>query len=146
TVALESYIYRDDEVGHRFADALADAVARGATVRLLLDWIGARGTSRSLFHKLRRAGIEVAIFNPPGFRRWLGLVPRDHRKLLVVDDAVGVTGGLGVGREWTTGILKEHSSRWRDTAVLIDGPAALDMIAAFVHMWRRSRGPTRRGQ
>jgi cardiolipin synthase len=145
TVALESYIYRDDEVGHRFADALADAVARGAAVRLLLDWIGARGTSRNLFHKLRRAGIEVAIFNPPGLRRWLGLVPRDHRKLLVVDGRVGITGGVGVGREWTTGILKVHRSRWRDTAVQIEGPAARDMQGAFDHMWQRTKGHERRG-
>src|SRR5689334_24873488 len=47
SVALESYIFRSDEVGRRFADALHAAVRRGVTVRLLLDWIGVRGTSRS---------------------------------------------------------------------------------------------------
>src|SRR5437764_9421469 len=41
SVALESYIFRSDEVGHRFGDALARAVERGVTVRLLLDWVGA---------------------------------------------------------------------------------------------------------
>src|SRR4029077_671210 len=90
-------------------------------------------------------GVDVVIFNPPGFRRWFGLVPRDHRKLLVVDDAIGITGGLGVGREWTTGVLKEQRSRWRDTAVRIEGPAARDMMAAFEHMWRRTHGAERRG-
>ena len=94
---------------------------------------------------LRKAGVDVAIFNPPGFRAWLGLVPRDHRKLLVVDSKLGITGGVGVGREWTTGVLKTHRARWRDTAVSIEGPAARDMEQAFNHMWQRATGTERRG-
>ncbi len=145
SVALESYIFRSDDVGSRMAEGLVGAAGRGVNVRLLLDWIGIRGTSRSLLKRLRRGGVDVAVFNPVGFHRWLGLVPRDHRKLLVVDGTVGVTGGVGVGREWTTGVLKQHRSRWRDTAVKIQGPAARDMVQAFDHMWRRTNGHERRG-
>jgi len=145
TVALECYIIRSDEVGERMAEALLRASARGLSVRVLTDWIGIRGTSRQLFKRLRTGGVEVAIFNPPGFRRWLGLVPRDHRKLLVVDGQVGITGGFGIGREWTTGVQKVHRSRWRDTAVRIEGAAATDMVQAFDHMWRRTKGHERRG-
>jgi cardiolipin synthase len=145
SVALESYIFRSDDVGDRFAEALVAAVARGVNVRLLLDWIGARGTSRKFIRHIRASGIEVSVFNPPGFRVWMGLVPRDHRKLLVVDDSMGITGGVGVGREWMTGVLRLHRSRWRDTAVKICGPAASDMVQAFDHMWRRATGDERRG-
>ena len=144
-VSLESYIFRSDEVGQRFSEALIRAAQRGVSVRLLRDWIGGRGTSRKFLKEIHRAGVEIALFNPLGFRPWLGVVPRDHRKLLVVDGAVGITGGVGVGREWTTGILKKHRSRWRDTAVMIDGPAAQDMKNAFDHMWRRTEGHERRG-
>lgn len=145
SVALESYIFRSDDVGQQVSDALLRAAARGVNVRLLLDWIGARGTSRKFLKQIQRGGVEIAVFNPPGFHRWLGLVPRDHRKLLVVDSTMGITGGVGVGREWTTGIQKLHRSRWRDTSVRIDGPAARDMIQAFDHMWRRTEGHERRG-
>src|ERR1051325_8759193 len=145
SIAFECYIFRSDEVGVRFGEALMRAASRNVNVRLLLDWIGIRGTSRKWIKQLRRGGVEVAIFNPPGLRRWLGLVPRDHRKLLVVDAGVGITGGVGVGHEWTTGMLKEHRQRWRDTAVMIDGPAASDMITAFDRMWRRATGQERRG-
>jgi cardiolipin synthase len=145
TVELESYIFRSDEVGQSMGEALGRAVKRGVKVRLLLDWIGGRGTKGAFISQLRRDGVEVAVFNPPGFRAWFGLVPRDHRKLLVVDGAIGITGGLGVGREWTTGVQKVHRSRWRDTAVKIDGPAARDMVHAFDHMWRRTQGHERRG-
>jgi len=145
SVVLESYIFRSDDVGRRFGDALLAAVSRGVSVRLLLDWIGVRGTSRRFLRALRRGGIEIGMFNPPGFRAWMGIVPRDHRKLLVVDETMGITGGVGVGREWTTGILRLQRSRWRDTAVLIEGPAARDMIQAFETMWHRVRGMERRG-
>ncbi|HWH49923.1 MAG TPA: phospholipase D-like domain-containing protein, partial [Gemmatimonadaceae bacterium] len=106
---------------------------------------GIRGTSRKFIRSLQHAGIKVSVFNPLGLRRWLGVFPRDHRKLLVVDGTVGVTGGVGVGREWTTGVLKRHRSRWRDTAVKIEGPAARDMAQAFDHMWRRMHDKERRG-
>lgn len=145
TVELESYIFRSDEVGHRFAEALTQAVARGVAVRLLLDWIGGRGTSRHFINDLRENGVKVGVFNPPGLRAWMGLVPRDHRKLLVADGTVGITGGVGVGREWTTGVQKEQRSRWRDTAVKIEGMAARDMVQAFDNMWRRAVGNERRG-
>src|SRR3954466_6293014 len=90
SVALESYIFRSDEVGQRFGDGLLSAVRRGVSVRLLLDWIGIRGTSRGFIRSLRKGGVQVGTYNPIGFRRWLGLVPRDHRKLLIVDESVGI--------------------------------------------------------
>ncbi len=145
-VSLESYIFRSDAVGRRFAEALAAAATRGVQVRLLLDWVGIRGTSRSFLARLRKSGVSMAMFNPPGLtRRWFGIVPRDHRKLLVVDDSIGITGGVGIGREWSEGVEKAHRSRWRDTSVEIHGPAARDMAGAFENMWRRATGKERRG-
>ena len=138
TVVLESYILRSDETGQRFAAALADAVARGVAVRLLTDWIGMRGIRSGFVGALRRAGIDVRVFNSPGFRAWLGLVPRDHRKLLVVDARVGITGGVGIGDEWM-GKTSRHRGHWRDTAVRIEGPAARDMQTAFDTMWERAK-------
>src|SRR5690606_7129790 len=114
-VALESYIVRDDAVGSRFADALAAAAGRGVHVRLLADWIGSRGTSRRYWDRLRAVGGEVRVFNPVGLHRWLGLVPRDHRKQLVVDERVGITGGFGLGEEWDPAHPRSGPPRqWRD--------------------------------
>ena len=145
SVALESYIFRSDEVGARFADALTTAAVRGVKVRVITDWVGARGTSQRFFNNLRRAGVDIRVFNPPGFRAWLGLLPRDHRKLLVIDDRIGVTGGVGIGREWLQGLTGHRRSRWRDSAIRIQGDAAGDMLQAFDNMWMRVTGRERRG-
>ena len=144
TVVLESYILRSDEIGQRFAAALGRAAARGVSVRLLTDWIGMRGIRSSFIAALRESGVEVRVFNPPGLRAWLGLVPRDHRKLLVADSAVGITGGVGIGDEWL-GKTARHRGHWRDTAVRIEGPAARDMQQAFDTMWERVLKRERRG-
>ena len=145
SIALESYILRSDEVGHRFADALMGAAARGVHVRVLMDGIGGRGTSRKFIGNLRKAKVELRVFNRPGWRAWLGMLPRDHRKLLVVDEAIGVTGGVGIGSEWLQGVAKQKRSRWRDAAIRIEGPAAVDMSQAFENMWTRVAGRERRG-
>jgi cardiolipin synthase len=145
SVELEAYILRDDATGRRFADALAAAAKRGVAVRLLADWIGMRGTSSAYVSFLRAAGVQFRVFNAPGFRPWLGLVPRDHRKLLVADGKAGITGGIGIGDEWRRGLLRRKRMPWRDRCARVEGPAAGDMVRAFERMWRRSagEGPTR---
>jgi cardiolipin synthase len=140
TVDFEGYIFRNDEVGDRFCKAFIDAAERGVQVRLLVDWLGRLPTRWSYFRRLRRERLEVRQFNPPGFRAWLGLLPRDHRKVLVTDGRSGITGGIGIGLEWQHGILHRRRSPWRDTAVRIDGDAAKDMQTAFDRMWARAQG------
>jgi cardiolipin synthase len=141
SVEYEGYIFRRDEVGLKFADAFVNAVRRGVRVRLLIDWFGRLPTRRSFFREMQRQGVELRFFNPPGFRAWFGLLPRDHRKVLVVDGRSGVTGGIGIGTEWKQyGVLRRRHSPWRDTAVQIDGPATTDLLEAFERMWARARG------
>jgi cardiolipin synthase len=147
SVVLESYIFRSDMIGERFAEALLGAARRGVAVRVLMDWIGIRGTSRGFISRLRKGNVDVRIFNPPSVR--LLLIPRDHRKLLVVDNTIGVTGGVGIGREWAAGKAKRYKrsapgSQWRDTAIRIEGPAAQDMANSFEDMWRRADKGARR--
>lgn len=144
SVVLEAYILRSDEVGHRVGDALKRAAHRGVKVRLLSDWIGMRGVARGYIDALRKAGVIHRPFNSPGFKPYFGLVPRDHRKLLVVDASVGITGGVGIGAEWI-GRGRRHRVSWRDTAVRIEGPAANDMQQAFDIMWERAHSRERRG-
>lgn len=140
TVALESYILKSDAVGARFADALARAAKRGVRTQLLADWFGMRGIASSYIRNLRSHGVQVRVFNPLGFRPWFGVVPRDHRKLLVTDSSAGITGGIGIGDEWQGGILRKRRLAWRDTCVRLKGPAANDLMDAFNRMWLRAAG------
>jgi cardiolipin synthase len=143
-VSIESYMFLSDSVGDRFANALIAAAQRGVRVRVIADWIGSRGTRRHFWHRMLAAGAEVRIFNLPGLRPWLGFLPRDHRKLLVVDGSTGVTGGIGLGEAWSGGVARRRTAPWRDTAVRIEGPAVADMSRAFEAMWTRAAHGDRR--
>lgn len=144
SIEFEGYIFHDDEVGHRFAEAFQAASQRGVRVRMLVDWVGRIPTRKRFFNTIRSFGIDVRLFNPPGWRAWFGLLPRDHRKLLVIDDCIGVTGGLGIGKEWGYRWMRmrKRLGPWRDTAVSIEGPAASAMKESFERMWARALGRT----
>ena len=70
----------------------------------------------------------------PRFDDPLLLVARDHRKVLIVDGACGVTGGLCIGDAWE-GDPGRDQLPWRDTAISIEGPAARGLDAAFRRAW-----------
>jgi len=99
TIHLESYIFEDDEVGRRFAAALLAKQAEGVQVELVYDSVGCLNTPAAFFQKLRDGGVQVREFNPinPAKRGWKWrLDQRDHRKLLIVDGSVAITGGVNI--------------------------------------------------
>ncbi|MGZ8377939.1 MAG: phospholipase D-like domain-containing protein [Gemmatirosa sp.] len=135
TVHFESYIIHDDATGARFADALIERARAGVAVRVLYDWLGAVGkSSRRYWHRLREAGVEVRVFNPPHATRPFDWITRDHRKMLTVDGGVAFVTGLCVGRMWE-GDAARGIAPWRDTGVALRGPAVADVERAFGRVW-----------
>ena len=63
-INVESYIIDDDEVGQQFADLLLERQAQGVQVNLIYDSLGAFGTPKAFFDRLRQAGVQVLEFNP----------------------------------------------------------------------------------
>ncbi len=134
-ILFENYIFRDDEIGRAFRDALAERARAGIRVCVLRDWLGCLGQSSSAFWTpLLEAGGEVRLYNPLRLSSPLGWLSRDHRKLLVVDCAVGFVGGLCVSAKWL-GAPQRGIAPWRDTAVAVRGPAVADLIQAFADGW-----------
>jgi cardiolipin synthase len=139
-VHFENYIFADDAIGNRFADALIGRARAGVTVRVIHDWLGTFGKARGRFwSRLREAGIEVRCYNPPRLDSPLGWVSRDHRKLIVVDGAVGFISGLCIADQWL-GDPARGVAPWRDTGVALRGPALRDLERAFANVWA-SLGP-----
>ena len=144
-VHFENYIFRSDSAGWRFAELLARRAREGVRVRVLYDWLGSVGTSRTLWRHLREAGVELRPFNPPRLIDIVTNVSRDHRKLVVADGSRAVTGGLCIGCEWTGGDTP-GGQPWRDTAVEIEGPAAAVLDQAFAGTWRIAGGTIPEGE
>lgn len=140
TVNIEAYIFWSGEVGTQFRDALADRAAHGVAVRVLLDAVGSSGRHLKAddVAALRRAGCRVEFFHSKEpWMLWV-LNHRNHRRVLVVDGAVGFTGGVGFADQWRGDAdSREH---WRDSQLRVEGPAVRGLQRAFQENWSEVTG------
>lgn len=132
TVYLETFIWKGDEEGQRFMDALVRASERGVEVFVVWDQFANLVVPPSFFQQLPAAIHRLAypaLPIPWSPRSW----GRDHRKLLVVDSVIGFIGGYNIGSLYATD--------WRDTHARIVGPGAAEIENAFIDFWNmHSRG------
>ncbi|MGB0100478.1 MAG: phospholipase D-like domain-containing protein [Nocardioides sp.] len=131
-ILFETYIWKGDEVGERFKAALVAAADRGVEVYCIYD--GFANLVVSPRFKRFPSTMKVLRYPvyPAGWRFFdLSRYGRDHRKILVVDDAVGFVGGYNIGTAYAT--------EWRDTHVGITGPGVWDLKRAFADFWNLNR-------
>jgi len=134
-IHMEYYIWLPDQIGTRLRDALCERARAGVQVRLVLDGLGARASSKNHFlAPLHEAGAEVEWFNPVRLALSLRRPDfRSHRKIVVVDGAVGFTGGMNV--------CDAHSQEfgptfWRDTHLKLVGSAVWALQRLFLEDWQ----------
>jgi cardiolipin synthase len=133
TIDFLTFVYWKGDVGTRFADALCERARSGVRVRLLLDAWGARPIDPELIDNMQSAGVLVRWFRPLGRWRLGDLNHRTHRKVLITDESVGFTGGVGISDLWEGDARDENE--WRDTHFRIEGPAVDGLRAAFLDNW-----------
>ena len=139
SLTLCTYIFDNDAVGVRFADALERAVKRGVEVRVLADAVGLRYSMPTMYRVLRRRGVKVARFLParaPWRFPYMNL--RNHRKILVADGKLGFTGGMNlrVGHA-----LSEHPRHpVQDLHFRVEGPVVAHLQEVFAEDWAFTTG------
>ena len=84
------------------------------------------------------AGVHVVRFRPPKPYAIKRVQHRTHRRLLVADGRVGMTGGVGIAQEWTGNA--EDPEHWRDTHVRVEGPVVRGLQGAFAESWLEATG------
>ena len=133
SIDLLTFVYWSGDIGTQFADALSRAAERGVRVRVLLDGVGAKPIDTELIERMREAGASVRFFRPLDLRHPLQANHRTHRKVMVCDEVVAFTGGVGIADEW---MGDGHTDGgWRDTHVRLAGPAVSGLRAAFLDNW-----------
>ena len=133
TIDMMTYVYWRGDIARRFADALGERARAGVRVRLLLDGIGCRPIEKDLVDQMSANGVTVAWFRKPLYLSPFKQNHRCHRKVLVVDESVAFTGGVGIAEEWCGDARGE--GEWRDTHVRVRGPAVDGVAAAFAQGW-----------
>ena len=151
SIDLQTYIFDEDDAGWLVLRELQAAAARGVRVRLLLDQLAALEKVETVAAVASlHAGLELRIYNPVLDRVrlsmpmyavasaccWRQLNRRMHSKLLLVDDAIAVTGGRNYQDDyydWGEGY------NFRDRDLLVAGPVAREMAANFAAFWASPR-------
>jgi cardiolipin synthase len=138
TINCLTYVYWRGDIAREVAGALADRARDGLEVNVLLDAVGSAKMERDVMATMRDGGVNVARFRPPKTYALRRLNNRTHRKLLIADGRVGLTGGVGIAEEWTGDA--QDPDHWRDTHVRVTGPAVLGLQGAFAENWLEATG------
>jgi len=141
SINFETYIYWSGTVGKAFTDALSERAAAGVKVNLIIDSFGSGRIDKRYIARMRDAGAKVVEYHPLKFYDVSSaqkLNNRTHRKLLVIDGIVGLTGGVGVADEWLGDA--DSSRHWRDSHYKVTGPIVAQLQAAFCDNWMASTG------
>jgi cardiolipin synthase len=137
TIDFLTYVYWRGRVGTELAEIFADRARAGVRVRVLLDGIGCRPIDSDLVARMEEAGVQVSWFRPPRRLRPWELTHRTHRKVLIVDESVGFTGGVGISDNWLGNAA--NPDEWRDTHFRITGPAVDGLRSAFLDNWAETQ-------
>ncbi|AUC81012.1 cardiolipin synthase [Lacinutrix sp. Bg11-31] len=132
-IHLEYYIVKDDVIGSEFLNILCDKARAGIEVRLSVDDVGA-DISHKMKNKLIESGVQFYSFMPVLFPKFTGRMNyRNHRKIAVIDGAIGYLGGINISDSYVN--KPEKETYWRDTHLRIEGGAIVTLQAQFFINW-----------
>jgi cardiolipin synthase A/B len=130
SIDFERYIFCCDTVGSRFIETFKRKAKEGVIVRVLTDMVGSFGFYFSpVVKELEAAGVQVKFFNPISPWRIANFTStffRDHRKLIIIDNAKAYVGGIGIDAK---------TADWRDTEVRLEGPIVSELKRLFDRLW-----------
>ncbi len=133
-IYLEYFIVAEGLMWGKILEILARKVAQGVDVRMMYD-----GTCefallpRSYPKKLEKLGIQCISFSPVAPFISTHYNYRDHRKILVIDGQVAFNGGINLSDEYINRVTR--LGHWKDTAVMLKGPAVRSFTLMFLEMW-----------
>lgn len=135
SIHLCTYIFGSGNTGKKFVAALEHAASRGVKVRILIDAFGERYSFPPARRLFKHPKVQVVRFMPPTlFGSGINLNLRNHRKLLVIDNRIGFTGGMNIGDRHLAADVR-NPVRTSDVHFRIEGPVVGQLQEAFLEDW-----------
>ena len=138
-VHIMFYLVKKDRISYRFLKLLKKKAEAGIDVRLMIDWSGSLLANKSILAELKKSGVKVAFCNKPALPfLFYTIQARNHRKIAVIDGAIGYLGGFNIGKEYMD--LDPKLSPWRDYHIRITGQAVGGLQDVFFTDWQEASG------
>ena len=135
TIHLQTYIFDGDETGRMVSSALLRAATRQVQVFILLDGYASQHLPHPIIQEWKAAGIRFRWFWPLFKSRNFYLGRRLHHKVVVVDAARGMAGGVNISDRYND---IDGKPAWFDRALLVEGQAALKLHIICRDMWTKA--------
>jgi len=136
-IHLEYYTLKNDEIGNSLLSLVTEKAKQGIEVLLLYDDIGSSSLNKKFFKDFLQAGGKAAAslpsYLPFGNPR---VNYRNHRKIAIIDGAIGYIGGFNVGDEYLG--RYEKFGYWRDTHLRVEGGAVHSLQHQFLSDWNET--------
>lgn len=142
-VHISFYIWLDDNNGGRVVDAVATAAQRGVKCRVMVDALGSRSFIRGpRWAQLRRAGVDLlsTLDDIPrlGHLAIGRLDLRNHRKLVVIDNAIAYCGSQNCADPQFR--VLPRFAPWIDLFLRCEGPVVRQAQWLFLSAWIAETG------
>jgi len=124
SIYIEMYTFLGDtQATHDFLHLLEAKARAGVAVVIVADIFGSRALHNAAVAELKAAGVEFLYFS-----RWLR---RTHRKILVIDERIGFTGGVNI---------VEETRHWLDLQIRLEGGIVRPLLQSFAHSYELAGG------
>lgn len=136
-IFLEYFIIDEGDMWGEILAILKQKVQEGVEVRVMYDGMIEFSTLSFDYKKrLEKIGIQSRVFASvtPFLSTYYNY--RDHRKILLIDGKVAFTGGVNLADEYINRI--KRFGHWKDTALMVEGPAVDTFLVIFLQMWTYS--------
>ena len=135
SIHMEYFHFGIDKSSRKIRQVLMEKARQGVKVRFINENIANWPIPNLYFRSMRKAGVEVVNFSDSRFsllRFLMTLSYRDHRKIVVIDNRIGYTGGMNIN--------DHYFYQWRDTHLRLTGEAVASLQYAFLDTWLASGG------
>lgn len=139
-ILVEYFIIAHGKMWNEILKILLQKAQQGVKVRILYDDFGCMmrlPPKYDAYLEGLHENIKCLAFNKVAPVFTVRVNNRDHRKILVVDNAVAFTGGFNLADEYIG--EKKRFGYWKDAGVKITGEAVRSFTQMFFYLWNACR-------
>jgi cardiolipin synthase len=130
-IHLQYFILEEGKILSKLIQLLEEKRKENVEVRILYDTIGSFHLKHGTKQKLQKIGVEIYPETPFKYGSFIfSLNFRNHRKIAIVDNEIGFTGGVNISDEYIT--KNTDLGIWQDTHLQIKGCAVNSIHKSFL--------------
>ena len=133
-IVLETYILKNSYITRIVITELLKKKKEGVEIFVLYDWVFGRRLKKYFVKAMISDGINVGVFNWPGFNIYKSKTNyRLHTKVLVIDNQKAIFGGSNYSDEYI--MMNKKCNNFKDLNFIVSGEICNSLLVNFFNSW-----------